>query len=157
MVGSMRELTDRQRDVMQRIDRRMSIKVIAQDLGMSETRVNQHIRALKDIFQTENLPELVEQYRKSILHAPNEGKAARLTVGSPFFEMAAIPRSTIPNYPAEPLATGLTLVSLHPVVELASPWKRLLTILGLFASLFVIALLITYAGVSLEEVAANLL
>jgi biotin operon repressor len=34
---------------MQRIDRRVPIKVIAQELGVSETRICQQIRALKDI------------------------------------------------------------------------------------------------------------
>ena len=48
---------------MERIDRRVPIKVIAQELGVSETRINQHIRALKDIFEAESLNELVETYR----------------------------------------------------------------------------------------------
>src|SRR3546814_4831756 len=47
-----------------RIDRRMPIKVIAQELGVSETRINQHIRILKDIYQVESLNELVEVYRQ---------------------------------------------------------------------------------------------
>ena len=59
-----RILTDRQRSVMERIDRRVPIKVMAQELGISETRVNQHIRALKDIYGTESLNELVEVYRR---------------------------------------------------------------------------------------------
>jgi len=58
-----RKLTDRQRAVMERIDRRVPIKVIAQDLGVSETRINQHIRALKDIYRAESLNELVEVFR----------------------------------------------------------------------------------------------
>ena len=58
-----RPLTERQQAVMERIDRRMPIKVIAQELGVSETRINQHIRALKDIFEAESLGELVEEYR----------------------------------------------------------------------------------------------
>lgn len=60
-----RQLTDRQRAVMERIDRRVPIKVIANDLGVSETRVNQHIRALKNIYSAESLNELVETYRKA--------------------------------------------------------------------------------------------
>lgn len=60
-----RQLTERQRAVMERIDRRVPIKVIAQDLGVSETRINQHIRALKDIFGASNLGQLVEHYRLS--------------------------------------------------------------------------------------------
>lgn len=60
-----RPLTERQQAVMERIDRRVPIKVIAQEMGVSETRVNQHIRALKDIFGAENLGDLVESYRAS--------------------------------------------------------------------------------------------
>ena len=58
-----RKLTERQLDVLERIDRRVPIKVIAQELGISDTRVNQHIRALKDHFQVYSLNELVECYR----------------------------------------------------------------------------------------------
>ena len=58
-----RPLTERQRAVMERIDRRTPIKVIAQELGVSETRINQHIRALKDIYEAENLADLVESFR----------------------------------------------------------------------------------------------
>lgn len=60
-----KKLTERQRAVMERIDRRVPIKVIAQELGVSETRINQHIRALKDIYEAESLNELVETYRAS--------------------------------------------------------------------------------------------
>lgn len=58
-----RKLTERQYFVLERIDRRVPIKVIANDLGVSETRINQHIRALKDIYKVESLNELVECYR----------------------------------------------------------------------------------------------
>lgn len=61
--GVGRRLTERQRAVMERIDRRVPIKVIAQELGVSETRINQHIRALKDIYAAGNLGDLVENYR----------------------------------------------------------------------------------------------
>lgn len=61
-----RPLTERQLAVMERIDRRMPIKMIAQELGVSETRINQHIRALKDIFKAESLGELVEEYRATL-------------------------------------------------------------------------------------------
>jgi DNA-binding CsgD family transcriptional regulator len=59
-------MTERQRAVMERIDRRVPIKVIAQELGVSETRINQHIRALKDIFGSESLGDLVECYRATL-------------------------------------------------------------------------------------------
>lgn len=62
-----RRLTDRQRSVMERIDRRVPIKVIAQELGVSETRINQHIRALKDVYEAYSLGELVENYRATLM------------------------------------------------------------------------------------------
>lgn len=61
-----RKLTDRQRAVMERIDRRVPIKVIAQELGVSETRINQHIRALKDFYAAASLGEMVENYRATL-------------------------------------------------------------------------------------------
>jgi DNA-binding CsgD family transcriptional regulator len=64
--GAARRLTDRQRDVIERIDRRVPIKVIAQELGVSETRINQHIRALKNVYEAASLGELVENYRATI-------------------------------------------------------------------------------------------
>ncbi len=65
--GAVRRLTDRQRAVMERIDRRVPIKVIASELGVSETRINQHIRALKDFYSAGSLGELVENYRVTIV------------------------------------------------------------------------------------------
>ncbi|MGY6551239.1 MAG: hypothetical protein ACXIT4_05000 [Erythrobacter sp.] len=62
---TIRPLTQRQRAVMERIDRRIPIKVIALELGVSDTRINQHIRALKDIYGAASLSELVENYRIS--------------------------------------------------------------------------------------------
>ena len=58
-----RELTGRQRAVIERIDKRQPIKLIAAELGVSETRINQHIRALKDIYGATSLTDLVEAYR----------------------------------------------------------------------------------------------
>ncbi len=56
-------LTDKQREVMLRIDRRLPIKLIASEMGVSETRINQHIRALKRIYDVGSLNELVDSYR----------------------------------------------------------------------------------------------
>jgi len=71
-------LTPRQREVIERIDRRMPIKLIANELGISPSRVNQHIRALKDRFGAESLAELVEAYRA---HRPAQGSDARAPNG----------------------------------------------------------------------------
>lgn len=72
LSGAAPRLTDRQQAVMERIDRRVPIKVIAQELGVSETRINQHIRALKDIYEAASLGELVENYRATLPPAPPE-------------------------------------------------------------------------------------
>ncbi|WP_285711426.1 hypothetical protein [Erythrobacter oryzae] len=72
--GAAKRLTDRQRAVMERIDRRVPIKVIATELGVSETRINQHIRALKDFYDAASLGELVENYRATL--APEESGEA---------------------------------------------------------------------------------
>ncbi len=69
-----RRLTDRQRAVLERIDRRVPIKVIASDLGVSETRINQHIRTLKNVYAAGSLGELVENYRATL--GPEEVEAS---------------------------------------------------------------------------------
>jgi transposase-like protein len=73
--GAARRLTDRQRAVMERIDRRVPIKVIAQELGVSETRINQHIRALKDFYEAGSLGDLVENYRATLSPEAAEASA----------------------------------------------------------------------------------
>lgn len=69
------KLTDRQREVLERVDRRVPIKVIAADLGLSEARINQHIRTLKDKFECENMNELVERYRANSLEKTDANEA----------------------------------------------------------------------------------
>ncbi len=73
--GAAKRLTDRQRAVMERIDRRVPIKVIASELGVSETRINQHIRALKDFYDAASLGELIENYRATL--GPEAADSAR--------------------------------------------------------------------------------
>ncbi|MFY8193665.1 MAG: hypothetical protein ACOVKV_01145 [Novosphingobium sp.] len=78
--GAARRLTDRQRAVMERIDRRVPIKVIASELGVSETRINQHIRALKDVYQAGSLGDLVENYRATLPAEPAPSDAVQASV-----------------------------------------------------------------------------
>jgi DNA-binding CsgD family transcriptional regulator len=61
--GTAVPLTKRQREVLERLDRRLPIKVIAAELGVSPSRVNQHIAALKRLTGANDLAELVAQYR----------------------------------------------------------------------------------------------
>jgi DNA-binding CsgD family transcriptional regulator len=86
--GAARRLTDRQQAVMERIDRRVPIKVIAQELGVSETRINQHIRALKDIFEAGSLGELVENYRATLPEVPADIESNENTEENPSVDIA---------------------------------------------------------------------
>ena len=81
--GAARRLTDRQQAVMERIDRRVPIKVIAQELGVSETRINQHIRALKDFYAAGSLGELVENYRATLPPPPPGEERDERPAGKP--------------------------------------------------------------------------
>ena len=130
-----RPLTERQRAVMERIDRRIPIKVIARELGVSETRINQHIRALKDIYEAENLGELVERHRaatgaKEPATDSNESQENQSAeVEQKGFSEAVYSKSQVPvggligesavgNDPGE-----LVMSDVLPLVEQA-PWLR---------------------------------
>ncbi len=86
-----RPLTDRQRDVIERIDRRVPIKVIAQEMGVSETRINQHIRALKDVYEAGSLNELVEKYRATKPKSTEPGSGESNSEPKPFIGPVQFP------------------------------------------------------------------
>jgi len=73
------ELTARQRAVIERIERRVPIKTIAGELGISPTRVNQHVRAVKDLYGVNSLGKLVEAFRErsELPGDPEEGERTR--------------------------------------------------------------------------------
>jgi DNA-binding CsgD family transcriptional regulator len=64
MPADRRPLTKRERDVLDGIDRRLPLKLVAAELGVSESRVNQHVRALKERYRVNTLPELIEAWRR---------------------------------------------------------------------------------------------
>lgn len=137
-LAAPRKLTDRQRAVMERVDRRVPIKVIAQELGVSETRINQHIRALKDIFKAASLNELVEEYRatkRAAQSATDQGadeerqenqSAAGIDKG---FSEAAYSKNQVPAQPVIGETDGwvdrgkLVMGDVLPLIEQA-PWLR---------------------------------
>ncbi|MEM6475160.1 MAG: hypothetical protein AAF687_03240 [Pseudomonadota bacterium] len=129
-----RPMTERQRAVMVRIDRRVPIKIIAQEMGVSETRINQHIRALKDIYQAASLGELVEQYRASLPAKEVKGggktseKQGSASDSKPFSE-PPYSKNQVPNLPGRD-QTGnrvgqgeLVMRDGSPLLEQA-PWLR---------------------------------
>lgn len=133
--GVQRRLTDRQRAVMERIDRRVPIKVIAQELGVSETRVNQHIRALKDVYDAGSLGELVENYRATLAPETSEdtsenalGTAPDTGLLKPFSEAAYIisqvnPAADLPELRGRDDPGRLVLSDTMPLIDQA-PWLR---------------------------------
>lgn len=135
LSGAARRLTDRQRAVIERIDRRVPIKVIAQELGVSETRINQHIRALKDIYKAASLGELVENYRATLPPEPAEesrenalDKALDTDVLKPFSEVAYTknqinPAIDFPDLQRRDDPGQLVMSDAMPLIEQA-PWLR---------------------------------
>jgi hypothetical protein len=138
--GAARRLTDRQQAVMERIDRRVPIKVIAQELGVSETRINQHIRALKDFYEAGSLGELVENYRATLPPPPPgadpDGAAGEEALGvvadadalRPFSEVAYTKKQIIgPAGFGDPLLRDdpgqLVMSDAMPLFDQA-PWLR---------------------------------
>lgn len=87
-----RKLTERQRAVLEAIDRRQPIKVIAAELGVSESRVNQHIKSLKDAYGVGSLPELVELYRAEAGYSGQGGEQAP-------YRKPAYTKSQLPDAP----------------------------------------------------------
>jgi len=133
--GAARRLTDRQRAVMERIDRRVPIKVIAQELGVSETRINQHIRALKDFYDAGSLGDLVENYRATLApellqeHAVNDvGEPADIALLKPFSGSAYTktqinPAADLAEFDGRDDPGRLVLSDAMPLIEQA-PWLR---------------------------------
>lgn len=65
------ELSERQRQVLEAIARRRTIKQVSFDLGISPSRVNQYVRALKDRFEVESLTELAELWNAGAADTPS--------------------------------------------------------------------------------------
>lgn len=64
-------ITKRQRQVLELLDRRVPIKVIASEIGVSQTRINQHIAALKARSGANDLSELIALYREGKFGPPS--------------------------------------------------------------------------------------
>ena len=130
-----RPLTKRQAAVMERIDRRVPIKVIAQDLGVSETRINQHIRALKDLYEADSLGDLVEIYRLdyAVSGDPNpqndplenqKGDLAEQPLSEPAYNFSQLPEAVFSFDNGERDTAGaVELNDATPLIERA-PWLR---------------------------------
>lgn len=164
------ELSERQKAVLKRLDQRIPIKVIAADLEISESRVNQHIRALKKTFGVNTLPDLIARARKnsenteSLPAAPPyrnpayrnaqvhfagnvPDNAARAESGD--FELAdvwAVPVDTPWASFEEPSVVPGSLDGTHSIL------RRLVVMVGMAAGLAAAVILVITAAVSIEQV-----
>lgn len=121
--GAARRLTDRQRSVMERIDRRVPIKVIAAELGVSETRINQHIRALKDFYAAASLGELAENYRATLPPAAPEPADAPLLSEAAYIKTQINDAASLPDPDQRDDPGRLVLSDAMPLSEQA-PWLK---------------------------------
>jgi hypothetical protein len=120
---------------MERIDRRVPIKVIALELGVSETRINQHIRALKNFYDAGSLGELVENYRATFAPVAAEASSGNDLSGTadagllkPFSESAYTktqinPATDLADFELRDDPGQLVLSDAMPLIEQA-PWLR---------------------------------
>lgn len=161
-----RSLTDRQKDVLRGIDRRMPIKLIANELGVSESRINQHIRALKDAYGVSNLKDLVESYRAE-LQAAGETAPYRKVAST----ISEVPRRSEIAEPEVRVAPGEFLLADVAPLAIEAPWQvrneprvvpgvldgdhavlyRLAVIIGLALAFIVLVVLVVTAALSVSE------
>jgi DNA-binding CsgD family transcriptional regulator len=145
-------LTDRQLEVLERVVLRKPYKLIAAELDISETRVKQHVRTIKDRLDANSMPELVEHYR-------------HIAEGSPFTKGVG-PKSELPSNGCDTINEqaddpGKLELADSITMSLSAPWEmspeprvvpklldgdnaasfRLLAILGIVIGVLVIAIL----------------
>jgi DNA-binding CsgD family transcriptional regulator len=119
MAGKDRSaLSERQKQVLCLIDRRLTIKEMASELGISETRVNQHIDTLKRRLGANTHRELAARYQE--LLASSTPALFRMPTGG---------KSQLPDEdearssPSGVTDGGLTLADVH-AFSVEAPWTR---------------------------------
>jgi DNA-binding CsgD family transcriptional regulator len=156
------QLTGRQLEVLERVVQRKPYKSIAAELDISETRVKQHVRTIKDRLAANTMQELVEHF-----HLIREGTPFTKGVG---------PKSELPSEDSvAPQAMQvdpgkLELADAH-TMTLEVPWEyateprivpelldgkgaafpRLLSILGIVIGLLVVVILAFTVSDTLSE------
>lgn len=122
------ELTARQRAVIERIERRVPIKTIAGELGISPTRVNQHVRALKDLYGVNSLGELVENFRERS-ELPSDVERCEQGERSAPFTKDALTKDQFPSGPVSGEAasrddSAAIAFSDALSISVEAPWER---------------------------------
>jgi DNA-binding CsgD family transcriptional regulator len=161
-----RALSERERAVLDGIDRRLPLKAVAAELGISESRVNQHVRALKERFQVNNLSDLVDAWRS---------EDAEITGNDPCrnsaWRIPQVPREPIASETRGRVAPGEFVLSDAALYAIEAPWSmedeprvvpgvldggnavllRLAVIIGIAFGLVAAVVLVVTASLSLSD------
>ncbi|WP_095012865.1 LuxR C-terminal-related transcriptional regulator [Tsuneonella mangrovi] len=169
-----RELTERQRAVLEGIDRRQPLKAIAGDLGISESRVNQHVKALKDAFGVNSLSDLVEAWRADETYEPSVSGDEHLSEAcrKPAWRNPQVPDPAGSGENRPRVAPGEFVLSDAAPIAIEAPWLvkdeprvvpgvldgdnavllRLAVIIGLAFGMIAAVVLVVTASLSLSKV-----
>lgn len=113
-------LTQRQLAVLEGIARRKTIKVIAHQLGVSESAINQQIRALKSLLEATDLSELSHAY--ALYSNTNNGEDYRKTA----YRKKQLPRASEPKPDLQTDDTAMVLSFDDALVyHQPAPWDEI--------------------------------
>lgn len=162
-------LTDKQLAVLERLDRRMPIKVIAAELGVSESRINQHVRALKNHFGVESLGDLIDRAREAEIAPPGgmQDEPSR----KPAYRNSHLPVAADTPQTGGRVAPGEFVLADVASVAIEAPWSvrheprvvpgvldgenavlfRLAVITGLAVGIIAVVLLVMTAALTVSE------
>ncbi|ANY19737.1 response regulator FixJ [Tsuneonella dongtanensis] len=166
VTSRLAELSERERAVLGGIDRRLPLKSIAAELGVSESRVNQHVRALKERFEVNNLSDLVDAWRAEDIEIKEDADCRNSAWRNP-----QVPRTAIGSETGGRVAPGEFVLSDAALYAIEAPWSmeseprvvpgaldggnavllRLAVIIGIAFGLVAAIVLVVTASLSLSE------
>jgi DNA-binding CsgD family transcriptional regulator len=113
-------LTQRQQAVLEGIARRKTIKVIAHQLGVSESAINQQIRVLKSLFEAADLSELSHAYQLYSNGKTNE------SYRKPAYRKKQLPQTSKPKPDLQADDVGMVLTFNDALVyHQSAPWDEI--------------------------------
>ena len=166
VAARIQELSAREIAVLEGIDRRLPLKLIAAELGVSESRINQHVRALKERFEVNNLSDLVDAWRREDVVSIDDDSCRNSAWRNPQVPLAAIGSET-----SSRVAPGEFVLSDAALYAIEAPWTvkdeprvvpgvldggnavllRLAVIIGISLGLIAAIVLVVTASLSLSE------